>query len=156
MASLVERRHLYDRFSSEELAAARALPLEELRRKGVELSGRVQAITREPDWWRPEGVASSVFRALRVIELYREVAAELQRAKARTDANVLYTRDVNENGYMQDCVWAYCLSPDANEPGEENDGVRCWGHGPKSVQRAMRLLTQECPCGASEHVPRDA
>ncbi len=145
---------LHERFSEDELTRARTLPVEELRRRYHELSDCTQAITREPNWWHAPGVSESVFRALRMCELYRTLSSGKKRASS--DANVLYTRDVNENGYMQDCVWAYCLSPDANEPGEENEGVRVWGHTDKSIKRAMRLLTQECLCGAAEHLPRDA
>ena len=147
---------LHERFTPEELAAARAIPPEELRARWHLLSDRVQAITRErpSDWWRDEGVAASVFKALRVCELYRTLAGKVTagKAKTRSEANVLRTRDVNENGYMQDCVWAYCLSEEANNADEPNEGVRVWGHTDKSVQRALWTLSAECPCGAAEHV----
>lgn len=64
------------------------------------------------------------------------------------EAEVTYTTNENERGYNADCVFVEC----------RRSGVRVgpiWGHGPRSVTRALSTLTQECSCAAKYHVDRD-
>lgn len=151
---LVPSVPIRERFTDEELAAVEGLPVEELRRRWHALSDSTQAITKgnPTGWWKDEAVAASVFKALRYCELYRTLCAG--RTRDTSEVTVVFTRDENEHGYSQDCVIAYCLAEEANDPNEPNEGVRVWGHTDRSVKRALHTLTTECLCGAAKHVRR--
>ncbi len=59
-------------------------------------------------------------------------------------ARIIYTKRQNERGYEGDCVIAVC---------EEGEGRTepVWGHGDRSVKRALATLSKVCSCGARWH-----
>lgn len=59
-------------------------------------------------------------------------------------ATIDYTQAKNGQGYMNDCVYATC-----DETGDKVGPV--WGSGPRSVKRALCLLSEDCSCGARWH-----
>ena len=65
-----------------------------------------------------------------------------------TFAEIEYTEQKNERGYMGKCVIAECTSS-----GDKTEPV--WGHGPNSVKRALVMLSQNCSCGSRWHEAAD-
>lgn len=52
-------------------------------------------------------------------------------------ASIDYTEEENEDGRMQDCVYATC-----GETGETAGPI--WGHSDASVKRALATLAENC------------
>ena len=61
-----------------------------------------------------------------------------------SEAHIDYTEEENDRGRMADCVIAECL-----ESGDRTEPV--WGHGERSVKRALATLTEHCSCRANYH-----
>lgn len=79
----------------------------------------------------------------------REVMLRARRKQERAErkkapAVVDVTSEINENGYLQPCVYAVC------QRGDYMAGP-IWGTSERSVTRALCTLTEECPCGARRH-----
>ena len=59
-------------------------------------------------------------------------------------ASIEYSEQENDEGFMQNCVYAAC-----EESGDTVGPI--WGHGDASVLRALATLTEECSCDAEFH-----
>ena len=59
-------------------------------------------------------------------------------------SEVEFTTATSSRGYQQKCVYARCRAAD------ERVGP-IWGHGEKSVKRALCTLTEQCWCGTKFH-----
>ena len=64
--------------------------------------------------------------------------------KRRTGATIYFKSAANEEGKMQTCVYAEChLSVKKVGP--------IWGHGERSIKRALVHLTLACDCPGKYH-----
>lgn len=61
------------------------------------------------------------------------------------ESEIDYTEEENEDGRMQDCVYATCRETDARVG-------PVWGHGDNSVKCALAQLSEECGTGAFHDV----
>jgi hypothetical protein len=59
-------------------------------------------------------------------------------------AVIVYDEEENDFGRLADCVYARC-----DESGDTAGPV--WGHGERSVKRALATLSEECSCEARYH-----
>jgi len=128
--------------------AAHALSLEDLDREIEALwaeSGRLKEIDSILGGYSPERgrITSRVLPMVVVREQRRRAAAEAAK-NSRGMASVERTSDKNARGYHQDCVFVICAEADV-EVGP------IWGHGEKSVYRALCGLNEACTCGAQKH-----
>jgi len=128
--------------------AAHALSLEDLDREIEALwaeSGRLKEIDSILGGYSPERgrITSRVLPMIVVREQRMRAAAEAAK-NSRGMASVERTSDKNARGYHQDCVFVICAEADV-EVGP------IWGHGEKSVYRALCGLNEACTCGAQKH-----
>ncbi len=67
-----------------------------------------------------------------------------RKSKRVAPSVVLFTKQKNDNGVMQTCVYAQCTY------GGTQVGP-CWGHSVASVRAVMTQLSLQCDCGRERH-----
>jgi hypothetical protein len=70
-----------------------------------------------------------------------------RKSKVCAPATVCFTQARNESGQRQPCVFAQC-----HYAGDTVGPV--WGHGERSVRRALKTLSERCQCGRRFHRKR--
>lgn len=67
----------------------------------------------------------------------------------RTAARIVEDLELDEEGRKRSCIYAVCAES------EESAGP-VWGTGDASRKRALRMLTDQCGCGAIYHYDEEA